>query len=839
MQLRPFLICAVLLAIWPAPAAHALEAGAAKVDITPPLGTPLNGYLDRWGRGAVDIHDPISARCLYLEDGDAKVFLINVDLCVINPELRARVLALAPGVIPVENIILTATHTHNAQGAMCDGILFRWFAGRRMPDVLEATAEGIAVAMQGAYDAKRRAAVGVGTLEQNDLSENRRIEDGPRDPQIGIVRVDDQDGAPIAILANFAAHPTTVSEGDRYTISADFPGAFYEELETLAPEGCIAMFTNGAQGDQRARNPENRSGWEYPASVGRILARRVYEAARGIKGLEDPVRFTSARPTLPPTIAASFLPSDTILQCLEIGDAVFHFFPGEPCVEIGLELRRRALERGYTAQITVGLANDHLFYFAPRSWYPELRYESAWSLYGPAIEDWFYAEFSKLMSRGAPDGSSDAADLPDPETADPVEAFPGGYFARLEGAPYTVGHIRGDAFGARIADTYQQTVVAPCDTGALIPDTGLWAVAPPFVNQTPLALPRLAVGARPMLRGLPDAAQRTLEGIADGAGLPFDAVWLTQVMPTYAEQAEIDELYRSPFCTMFAAVGDRAGADGLLVARNLDWPAPEPVVVLEERTEERRPFIQIGFPWNVGVFTGMNDRGLVVAAERVEAQGRPGIDGPPIEFILRRVLEETETLRDALAILTAATHVQGYHVMLAATQVGAPPEDADASPDAARSTRAASRDAADADAPATPRFPDAGPAACVVEFGAEIRVRHPANGLALGVAPASPAADEATTARYTRVRELTEDKRIIAVSRMQEILMDRAPGLTGRARIYSDRTRYATVFVPRERKVFVACRQADGTLAAYREFTIAPGPDLPDPVEPSDEEDAS
>ena len=78
-----------------APAAWAMEAGAAKVEITPPLGTPLTGDARRLGRGALEVHDPLWARCLFLDDGETALFLVAADLCVINPDLRERVAALA------------------------------------------------------------------------------------------------------------------------------------------------------------------------------------------------------------------------------------------------------------------------------------------------------------------------------------------------------------------------------------------------------------------------------------------------------------------------------------------------------------------------------------------------------------------------------------------------------------------------------------------------------------------------------------------------------------------------------------------------------------------------
>ena len=87
--------------------AHAFEAGAAKQEITPPVGAPLNGYGNRMGRPSISVHDPLWARALYLDDGTTRLILVNADLCFINPELRARVLEFAPPEVPK---ILTLFH---------------------------------------------------------------------------------------------------------------------------------------------------------------------------------------------------------------------------------------------------------------------------------------------------------------------------------------------------------------------------------------------------------------------------------------------------------------------------------------------------------------------------------------------------------------------------------------------------------------------------------------------------------------------------------------------------------------------------------------------------------
>ena len=77
--------------------------------------------------------------------------------------------------------------------------------------------------------------------------------------------------------------------------------------------------------------------------------------------------------------------------------------------------------------------------------------------------------------------------------------------------------------------------------------------------------------------------------------MPFDAVWLAQNAYEFSLQPDSVPLFDTPLCTLFAVVGDRAGADQLLVGRNLDWAWDETPVVTEVYPEEGRAFIQIDF----------------------------------------------------------------------------------------------------------------------------------------------------------------------------------------------------------------------------------------------------
>ncbi len=812
--LRDFTFLAVAVLLGTQGVVQALEAGAAKVDITPPVGTPLNGYGDRVGRGSTSVHDPLWARCLYLNDGETSLFLVNADLCLINRELRQRVLELAPKEVKPENIILTATHTHSGTGGMLKSLVFRAVSGRFVPEVLEQTAAGFAASMREAYDSRKRAAIGFGTGEQHDFTSNRRYGDGPIDPQIGVIRVDDADGHPIAILTNLAAHPTTVSDDDLYAISAEYPGAYYAALEKLVGGDCIAMFLNGAQGNQRPTNPENKDHWGRTESLGRILAERVKPIADKIACADNKLHLVQSTPDMPLSIASTLVFPSTVLHALEIGDLLMNFVPGEACVEIGLELRKRALARGYAAQFTVGLSNDYLAYFVPPEYYSRLHYETASNFYGPGMMEWFCRQFSKLMTRGEPEPERL---IPEPAVVSELE---GGVRCTLSGDPYTMGYQRGAAFKDDINGVYATRLVAPMDEGKLKPTSEIWKyLDAAHLDAAPLLLFAMAMGVRPLMQGLSIETVDELRGMADGAAMSFDALWMVQCASIIAAQPKADVFYRAPLCTMFATTGDRAGASDVLVGRNLDWNATEKPVIVEMRPTSGRAFVQVGFPWNAGVFTGMNDAGLVLCAERVESLGIPPIDGAPLEFVMREILQKDETVAAAATRLQACTTLRGYHVLVAGfNQAAPPPPERDKGHDRKRPVAKVS-DKSGAEAL---RAPSSGGDACIVEFGSSVNVRRPDKGLLLGVDPAAAKEEDAKT-RYGRVAQLAGDEHIIGATKIKTILADHESGKSEPACIWNEHTKHSVVFEPSARKLHVAFPTEKGAPGNYVTISVKGG----------------
>ncbi|CAN0584141.1 unnamed protein product, partial [Laminaria digitata] len=90
-------------------------AGAAHVDITPPEGAPV--WLAGYGfqRPMQRVHDPISARAVYLDDGTHQVALVVADVVGLlhNSTQRIRRL-IGPGV----QTVVASTHNHQSPDTM-------------------------------------------------------------------------------------------------------------------------------------------------------------------------------------------------------------------------------------------------------------------------------------------------------------------------------------------------------------------------------------------------------------------------------------------------------------------------------------------------------------------------------------------------------------------------------------------------------------------------------------------------------------------------------------------------------------------------------------------------
>ena len=266
--------CVVVLALWPCAATAApLRAGAAKIDITPPVGHPMWGYGARHDMPSTGVRDPLHARAVVLEVGDARLAIVSLDLG--RAPTRGNMKAIRERCregSKVETVFLVASHTHHGPVLELD----TWPKSEKpYTRVLEGK---LVQVIADAAKALEPARLGFTSIEV-DLNRNRhskKKDKQPRDKEFIVVRLDDAKGKPIAHLVNFAAHPTMLDSKLR-ELSADYPGALARFVEKEA--GGYCLFLQGAEGDLSA-NPKEGGG---PDKFGEELGRLTLNLSKKIR----------------------------------------------------------------------------------------------------------------------------------------------------------------------------------------------------------------------------------------------------------------------------------------------------------------------------------------------------------------------------------------------------------------------------------------------------------------------------------------------------------------------------------------------------------------------------
>jgi neutral ceramidase len=228
------------------PAAGRLRAGAAKVDITP--------RQEQLAIATDSIRDHLYVRAIVVDDGRNCAALVNIDGgardAVVNPAIEK---SSASTKCAPENYIISGTHSHSASTGGLGGAGF--------PNADQITA-AIVSAVDTAKSKLAPARVGYGrtTLDLNvnrDLF-NNRLEwrqganpQGSSDKTLAVVEFVGADNVPIGVYMNYAMHPINFYLSG--VISADYPGEAAKYIEDLFDNKTVAVFSQGASGDQNPR----------------------------------------------------------------------------------------------------------------------------------------------------------------------------------------------------------------------------------------------------------------------------------------------------------------------------------------------------------------------------------------------------------------------------------------------------------------------------------------------------------------------------------------------------------------------------------------------------------
>ena len=217
-----------------------LHAGAADVDITPPMGVEMCGYGAYEKRVCTDVLDPLHARALWLEAGGTAVVIVALDVCMVDLALHRAVAAVltAKAGLDETRLMLCASHTHSGPAVQptiawgeCDAAYVARL-GNLLADVALKARDAACPARLGATRVRIR---DVGVNREQPLI-------GPTDTAAQFLRVDRLDGTPLAVIYNYGAHGVV-----RYPftarISADWPGLVSACIQKEL--GCPALFLQG------------------------------------------------------------------------------------------------------------------------------------------------------------------------------------------------------------------------------------------------------------------------------------------------------------------------------------------------------------------------------------------------------------------------------------------------------------------------------------------------------------------------------------------------------------------------------------------------------------------
>lgn len=371
-----------------------VNVGVGRVDITPPIGTPSAGYTERKGEGMVGVHDSLLALALLIDNGEKKIALCSVDHLGFTYEMVQEITERVhqhPGLADCE-VYIGSSHTHSGGGSYLNiPVLGEMLAGPYSPEITNQYIEKTVQAILAASEAQVPAKIGIGYGNVAGLSKYRGL--WPKDvipvTDVAVIKVTHLDGRPLAILFNYAVHPTVLKSQNRL-FSADFVGYARDHLQALLGDSLQPIYFNGAQGDIIPA-------MESCDEMGKALARAVETIWKETEVSEDLHIQTqkesySFKPQATPFGVA--LPVE--LYQSEMNVVVFnhvHAFltiPGELSSLYDQKIKERGKELGYSHVSIWGLTNDaHGYIILPESWRHKT-FESALSFGGE-----FYGEITE------------------------------------------------------------------------------------------------------------------------------------------------------------------------------------------------------------------------------------------------------------------------------------------------------------------------------------------------------------------------------------------------------------------------------------------------------------
>jgi len=348
-------------------------------------------------RPFIDVHDNLYVKALVLSNNKNNITLLTFDcIGLLYPQLeaiRARIKIELPSINP-EHIVMSSTHTHSGPDVV--GIWGKDLANSGVNNKhMQLIVDRAVAAIKEATEAKKPVSISYGTGSFGEDWVKNISEPGELDRSVSTIKFSDLNGKNIAMLTNFACHPTIMDDAST-AASSDYVWGYYHFLDSA--QGGVNMFLQGAIG-----------GWVQPEGVahnfdqakyyGSSLGKYVLELTKN-KNKSKNIYFTSVKVDFPLANPAFQMLSkagiikrnfgktvSSEIAYFNIGDASFATHPGETCPALGLATKKLMNDKG--PKFILGLSQDALGYiikpsfFDPSNKIPHSEYLRGMSI-GPA-----------------------------------------------------------------------------------------------------------------------------------------------------------------------------------------------------------------------------------------------------------------------------------------------------------------------------------------------------------------------------------------------------------------------------------------------------------------------
>ena len=403
-----------------------MQAGFAKVSITPGLNSlldnysdgkfvqvPLAGYGARKGKAATGIHDSIFVKAVALKVDRQTLVFVSADLLIMPPNIIDSVaIFLSKKGIRREQLVFSATHSHSSLGGWGPGFVGKQFAGKENKNLERWLVAQISTAVCSAIADLKPAMLGSGSFNAETYTRNRVIgESGTKNNDFSFITIQ-QVGYRKAIIGSYSAHSTTMGS-DNMEISADYPGYWERKMEGTSAD--LALFFGGSMGSQ---SPVGKGdGFDRPRFIGESLADSLNVHLPQVV-LNDKIVFSniSLKVKLPPyhirvtnkISLSSFLskklmplPANVYLQALRFDNLIWITAPSDFSGEYALQIKNTLAAKGYNAMVT-SFNGSYVGYIVPGRYFYYDQYESklmGW--FGPNMGDYtmdLIRQISKIVS---------------------------------------------------------------------------------------------------------------------------------------------------------------------------------------------------------------------------------------------------------------------------------------------------------------------------------------------------------------------------------------------------------------------------------------------------------